>query len=295
MFAYLVKRVISGVLVLTLVSMAIFLLFWFGPTSPARTICDNETEQPVHPRAPARPTSARSVTTTPSTRSTASSSRASSRAARSWSSSQRVRVRRALPRHLVQHQAAGQGGAGHATSRDLLRRHRRRLPLPLFGMPIGVAAARRRGTLSRQGTGLQLPGHQLRPLLPVRPADLALSHGHLRDPAVQRHAATSRRSPTDHGSGSAECCWPWLALGIFGCTQYTRFTRGAMVEALSEDYIRTAKAKGLTPRTVVYRHGLRAALVPVVTIFGIDFAHPARRHDLHRAHLRDPGHRLLGL
>ncbi len=44
-----------------------------------------------------------------------------------------------------------------------------------------------------------------------------------------------------------------------------------MVETLSEDYIRTAKAKGLPPRTVVYKHGLRAALVPVVTIFGIDF------------------------
>jgi peptide/nickel transport system permease protein len=64
----------------------------------------------------------------------------------------------------------------------------------------------------------------------------------------------------------------WMALGIFGCTQYTRYTRGAMVEALNEDYIRTAKAKGLPARTVVYRHGLRAALVPVVTIFGIDFA-----------------------
>ena len=63
----------------------------------------------------------------------------------------------------------------------------------------------------------------------------------------------------------------WIALGIFGCTQYTRYTRGAMVEALSEDYIRTAKAKGLPARTIVYRHGLRAALVPVVTIFGIDF------------------------
>ena len=43
-----------------------------------------------------------------------------------------------------------------------------------------------------------------------------------------------------------------------------------MVETLGEDYIRTAKAKGLPPRTVVYRHALRSALVPVVTIFGID-------------------------
>ena len=63
----------------------------------------------------------------------------------------------------------------------------------------------------------------------------------------------------------------WVALGIFGCTQYTRYTRGSMVEVLSEDYIRTAKSKGLPTRTMVYRHGLRAALVPVVTIFGIDF------------------------
>src|SRR3546814_17991406 len=54
--------------------------------------------------------------------------------------------------------------------------------------------------------------------------------------------------------------------------EYTRFSRGAMVESLSEDYIRTAKAKGLPGRTVVYKHALRSALVPVVTIFGIDFA-----------------------
>ena len=67
-----------------------------------------------------------------------------------------------------------------------------------------------------------------------------------------------------------------------------------MVEALSEDYIRTAKAKGLPARAIVYRHGLRAALVPVVTIFGIDFGTLLAGHHLHRTHLRDPGHRLLG-
>ena len=43
MFAYIVKRLISGVLVVTLVSMAIFLLFWYGPSSPAQPICDRET------------------------------------------------------------------------------------------------------------------------------------------------------------------------------------------------------------------------------------------------------------
>jgi len=63
----------------------------------------------------------------------------------------------------------------------------------------------------------------------------------------------------------------WMALGAFGCTTYTRYSRGSMVEVLNEDYIRTAKAKGLRDNTVVYKHALRSALVPVITIFGIEF------------------------
>lgn len=65
---------------------------------------------------------------------------------------------------------------------------------------------------------------------------------------------------------------PWLVLGITGSTQYARFTRGSMVETLGEDYIRTATAKGVKSHRVVFRHGLRAAIVPIVTIFGLDFA-----------------------
>jgi peptide/nickel transport system permease protein len=51
---------------------------------------------------------------------------------------------------------------------------------------------------------------------------------------------------------------------------YTRLTRGSMLDVLGEDYIRTARAKGLSERRVVYRHGLRSALTPVITQFGID-------------------------
>jgi peptide/nickel transport system permease protein len=65
---------------------------------------------------------------------------------------------------------------------------------------------------------------------------------------------------------------PWLVLGITGATQYARFTRGSMVETLGEDYIRTATAKGLKVNRVVFGHGLRAAIVPIVTIFGLDLA-----------------------
>jgi peptide/nickel transport system permease protein len=65
---------------------------------------------------------------------------------------------------------------------------------------------------------------------------------------------------------------PWLVLGLAQSTSYARFTRGQMVETLSEDYIRTATAKGVKKSKVVLRHGLRAAIVPVITIFGLDFA-----------------------
>lgn len=65
---------------------------------------------------------------------------------------------------------------------------------------------------------------------------------------------------------------PWITLALLTAAAYTRFTRGSMLEVLSEDYIRTARAKGLRERRVTYRHALRSALTPVVTQFGIDLA-----------------------
>jgi peptide/nickel transport system permease protein len=65
---------------------------------------------------------------------------------------------------------------------------------------------------------------------------------------------------------------PWLVLGVTNSTSYARFTRGQMVETLSEDYIRTATAKGVKSNVVIFKHALRAAIVPVITIFGLDFA-----------------------
>jgi peptide/nickel transport system permease protein len=65
---------------------------------------------------------------------------------------------------------------------------------------------------------------------------------------------------------------PWLVLGLTNSTQYARFSRGQMVETLGEDYIRTGTAKGLTQNRVLFKHALRAAIVPVITIFGLDLA-----------------------
>ena len=62
---------------------------------------------------------------------------------------------------------------------------------------------------------------------------------------------------------------PAFALGVIRASILTRLTRSSMLEVLREDYIRTARAKGLRERTVVYVHGLKNALVPVLTILGL--------------------------
>ena len=64
---------------------------------------------------------------------------------------------------------------------------------------------------------------------------------------------------------------PWFVLAFLFAAFYARMVRGNMIEVMSEDYIRTARAKGLPERTVVFRHGLRSGLTPIVTMFGLDF------------------------
>jgi peptide/nickel transport system permease protein len=63
---------------------------------------------------------------------------------------------------------------------------------------------------------------------------------------------------------------PWVTLAFLYAALYARLTRAGMLETMGEDYIRTARAKGLAERKVVVKHGLRAALTPIVTIFGLD-------------------------
>jgi peptide/nickel transport system permease protein len=64
---------------------------------------------------------------------------------------------------------------------------------------------------------------------------------------------------------------PWLTLGFINSAVYARLSRAQMLETLSEDYVRTARAKGLTRRRVHLKHALRAAITPIITIAGLDF------------------------
>ena len=63
---------------------------------------------------------------------------------------------------------------------------------------------------------------------------------------------------------------PWCVLAAAFAAIYARFLRGNLIDTLQEDYIRTARAKGLSERRVIFRHGVRAAITPIVTLLGLD-------------------------
>jgi peptide/nickel transport system permease protein len=63
---------------------------------------------------------------------------------------------------------------------------------------------------------------------------------------------------------------PWIVLAASFAAFYARLLRSNLVETMSSDYIRTARAKGLTERAVIWRHAVRAAITPIVTILGLD-------------------------
>jgi peptide/nickel transport system permease protein len=65
---------------------------------------------------------------------------------------------------------------------------------------------------------------------------------------------------------------PWVVLAVLFIGFYGRVLRGNILDTINEDFVRTAKAKGLSPRRILVKHVLRTSLIPVVTLFGLDFA-----------------------
>jgi ABC-type dipeptide/oligopeptide/nickel transport system permease component len=268
MFAYIVKRLISGVLVVTLVSMAIFLLFWYGPSSPAQPICDRESQNRCTPAKLA--TYERTLGYNNPVYEEYGKYAAG------------IFVGRELTIASNTYECSAPClGVSYRTKQPVKEELVARIPATfsvaiggaflylLFGIPIGVAAARRRGTVADKALVSSFLFISSIPYYLF--ALLTWLYLTITFPLPLVGETGYFKFTDDPFKWFTGLFLAWVALGIFGCTQYTRFTRGAMVEALSEDYIRTAKAKGLPTRTIVYKHGLRAALVPVVTIFGIDF------------------------
>ena len=134
------------------------------------------------------------------------------------------------------------------------------------GVAIGVISALRRGTLfDRFSMGIALAGVSL-PIFFTGLLSLALfSYKWPIFPNVTFVPFT--QNPL---LWARNLVLPWVCLAFLYAALYARLTRAGMLETMSEDYIRTARAKGLPERTVIFKHGLRAALTPIVTIFGMD-------------------------
>ncbi|MFJ1974139.1 ABC transporter permease [Streptomyces sp. NPDC087903] len=134
------------------------------------------------------------------------------------------------------------------------------------GVSIGVLSALKRGSVfDRLSMGIALAGVSL-PIFFTALVSLALfSYKWPIFPNLQYVPFTS-----DPLMWAKNLVLPWVTLAFLYSALYARLTRAGMLETMSEDYIRTARAKGLSERTVVVKHGLRSALTPIITIFGLD-------------------------
>jgi peptide/nickel transport system permease protein/oligopeptide transport system permease protein len=158
---------------------------------------------------------------------------------------------------------------GRPITRDILERFPKTLQLATaamllaasLGITIGVLSARRPGSAFDR---LAMAGAYLGISFPVYWVGLIL---------ILVFAVTLRWLPPS-GFGRVEyLILPALALGTRSIAFLARMTRSAMLEVLGSDFVRTARAKGLRERVVLARHALRNALIPIITVLGLDFGY----------------------
>jgi len=139
----------------------------------------------------------------------------------------------------------------------------------LMGIPLGIlSAVKRRSAADRAGMTFALLGVSI----PTFVLGLLLNY------VFWYKLGWAPPTGFDLGDSLWQSVWEgkfllaWITLAVTSAAFYTRVVRGNMLETLSEDYIRTARAKGLSERRVTYKHALRASLTPVVTMLGLDIA-----------------------
>ncbi|MBS2545471.1 ABC transporter permease [Catenulispora sp. NL8] len=136
----------------------------------------------------------------------------------------------------------------------------------IFGVAVGVASALKKGTLvDRAGMitaliGVSLPVYFVGPLLMLA---FVINWHIFPNPGYVPFA----QNPVDW---MTHLLLPWISVAFGLAALYARLTRVGMLDTMNEDFVRTARAKGLPERTVIFKHALRAALTPIVTIFGMD-------------------------
>ena len=167
--------------------------------------------------------------------------------------------------------ARGDLGQSYITGRPIARDLMQRFPATLrlagaamlfaavFGIAVGVYGAWRPGSLGDRATALMAYAGVS---FPVYWVGLLL---------ILLFAVTFRLLPASGYGGLAFLILPAITLGMRSVAFLSRMTRAAMQEVLASDFVRTARAKGLGERPVILSHGLRNALLPVVTVLGLDF------------------------
>jgi ABC-type dipeptide/oligopeptide/nickel transport system permease component len=167
----------------------------------------------------------------------------------------------------------GDLGNSYITQRPIIRDIKERFPKTLLlagsamllasvlGITIGVLSSRNPGGwFDRLGLGLAYLGISF----PVYWVGLIL---------ILIFAVTLRWLPPSGYGGIKYLILPALALGSRSIAFLARVTRSSMLEVLGGDFVRTARAKGLRERVVVARHALRNALIPIITVLGLDFGY----------------------
>ena len=135
------------------------------------------------------------------------------------------------------------------------------------GVGIGVLSALKRGSpFDRGAMSLALAGVSL-PIYFTGLLSLAVFAYQLKVFPNGINYVSFTTNPLDWASNLV---LPWITLAFLYAALYARLTRAGMLETMNEDYIRTARAKGLPERTVVVKHAMRASLTPILTIFGLD-------------------------
>lgn len=264
MLGYIVRRLFSAFLVITLTTMFVFALFFLGPSNPAEPLCNINGK--CTPEKLAILTEQMGLND-------------------SVVHQYGIWVKGLFVDREIDFGATYECSAPclgisfrskEEVTQGLLERFPATLSLALggaalylvFGVTLGVLAARWRGSFGDRGLVAFSIGVSAIPYYVL--ALLAWVFLSLKWKVFED------TSYTPFTENPAEWFWglllPWLVLGLAGSTAYARFTRGQMVETLGEDYVRTARAKGVKSQKVYFKHALRAAIVPIVTIFGLDFA-----------------------
>jgi len=128
-----------------------------------------------------------------------------------------------------------------------------------IAVPLGVAAAARRGSVA---DSLTIAGALAGQSMPVFWIGILL---------VLVFSLTLRILPTSGYGSIRHVVLPGLALGAYSAGRLARLVRAQVLDVLGQDYVRTAWSKGLRPRVVLYKHAVRAGLLPVITLLGLEF------------------------